>query len=128
MPDPTADALQRVRRGFWMRMAREYAGFSQASAAELLGLKAKSKSTLSKWENGSQDPRARVVARMAEVYGVPVDLLISPPPAASEVIERRLSAAVRDAEALEREDWERGLPPTQASENGRGGALRKRSA
>jgi transcriptional regulator with XRE-family HTH domain len=109
-------------------MAREYARMSQETAAGLLGLKAQSKSTLSKWENGTQDPRARVVARMAAIYGVPVELLINPPPEANEVIERRLSMAVRDAEALEREDWERGAGPGPAAVGGRGAERRRRSA
>lgn len=109
-------------------MAREYAGMSQETAAQLLGLQAKSKSTLSKWENGAQDPRARVVARMAAVYGVPVEMLIDPPPAASEVFERRLSMAARDAEALEREDWERGVGPGPATVNGRASEPRRQSA
>lgn len=125
MPDAT---VEKRRRGFWMRMAREHAQLSQASAAELLGLKSKSKSTLSKLENGGQEPKASLIARMAALYGVPVELLIHPPMAADEVIERRLTEAVRDAEALEREDWERGAGPAPRDGDGPAAGPRRRSA
>lgn len=97
----------RERRGFWMRMAREWKGLSQESAAQALGIKASSKSTLSKLEKGQLEPSASLVARMAEIYGVPVELLMHPPASAEEVIERRLAALVRAAAELEREDWAR---------------------
>lgn len=116
------------RRGFWMRMARENAGLSQATAAKELGLSGRSKSTLSAWEAGTREPKMSYVARMAALYQVPVELLMSPPPSAYEVIERRLSAAIADAEALERADWEAGQAPGRAAGDAPGDAPRRRSA
>lgn len=122
------DMATAQRRGFWMRMAREFADLSQATAAQELGLSGRSKSTLSAWEAGSREPRLSHVAKMAELYGVPVDLFTSPPASAREVIERRLSRAVADAEAAEREDWEAGQGPVQAAGAGPDGAPRRLSA
>lgn len=109
-------------------MAREYADITQAAAAKDLGLSAKSKSTLSAWEQGRYEPKASIVEKMARLYGVPLDVLMRPPVSAYEVLDRRLSLDVRDAEALERGDWARGVAATQAGVNGRGGAPRTRSA
>jgi transcriptional regulator with XRE-family HTH domain len=122
------DSELQQRRGFWMRMARERAGFTQAVAAKELGLSGESKSTLSAWESGSREPRMSYVAKMATLYRVPVDLLMNPPASAYEVIDRRLSLAIADAEALEREDWEAGAAPAPGGAGGPGAALRRRSA
>jgi transcriptional regulator with XRE-family HTH domain len=116
------------RRGFWMRMAREHAGLSQATAANELGLSGRSKSTLSAWEAGTREPKLSYVAKMAGLYGVPVELLTSPPPTAYEVIDRRLALAIADAEALEREDWVKAEAPGPAADGAPGGGLRRRSA
>lgn len=88
-------------------MARERAGLSQESAAKELGLSGRSKSTLSAWESGARDPKASMLARMARLYGVPIDMIADPEPTAYEVIDRRLDEIVREASALERQDWER---------------------
>lgn len=94
------------RRGFWMRMAREYANLSQPAAAKLLGLSAKSASTLSAWESGTRDPKSNTLKAMATLYGVPMALFYEPPPTAQEQIEalavgqRITSAAGSDADAV----------------------------
>lgn len=49
------DAQHQIRQGFWLRMARERAGKSQAGAAEYLGLAKTSKSTI----GGLDQPNAR---------------------------------------------------------------------
>lgn len=116
------------RRGFWMRIARERAGVSQDTAAKELGLQASSKSTISKWENGTQEPRMSMLSRVAALYGVPVEFLAAPPMTAHELIDARLSGAVRAGEELERLDWEAGGPPARGGANGRGGVPHTRSA
>lgn len=92
------------RRGYWLRMARERANYSQATAAEMLGLSNQSKSTMSAWEAGTREPRIRYLKAMAELYGVPLSVFTDPEPTAEE----RLDALVSDAGGLEREDWEAG--------------------
>ncbi len=109
-------------------MAREFADLSQASAARELGLSGRSKSTLSAWEAGTREPRLSYVARMSELYGVPVDLFTNPPASAHEVIERRLSTAVAMAEAEERLDWEAGQGPARAAGGAPNASHRKLSA
>lgn len=109
-------------------MAREFADLSQATAAKELGLSGRSKSTLSAWESGTREPRLSYVARMAELYGVPVDLFTNPPASAREVIERRLSTAVAEAEVAEREDWESGQGRSRAGAGERGAGPRRLSA
>jgi transcriptional regulator with XRE-family HTH domain len=99
----TADpSLKSRRRGFWLRMAREGANLTQSAAAAQLGLSGKSKSTLSAWEAGTRDPSLRQLDRAAELYGVPVQLFLSPEPTAFE----RLDELIADAAALESEDSE----------------------
>lgn len=94
------------RRGFWMRMARERVNLTQAAAAEALGLSGHSKSTLSAWENGSREPKASYMVRMAELYEIPVEILMTPPaPTAYEIIDARLDELRRVAGVLERDDW-----------------------
>lgn len=79
--------IENQRRGFWLRMARERAGISQATAARELGLSGQSKSTLSAWEAGTREPRPSMVSRMAILYGIPVERLMSPAPTAYEMID-----------------------------------------
>lgn len=44
------DELHMSRLGFWLRMAREHSGKSQAGAAQELKLSSSSKSTISDWD------------------------------------------------------------------------------
>jgi transcriptional regulator with XRE-family HTH domain len=105
MPD---QQIEMQRRGFWLRMAREHAGFSQATAAKELGLSARSKSTLSAWEAGTREPRPSILSRMAALYGVPIERLMTPPPTAFEEIDGWLRQSVRAASELEQLDWAEG--------------------
>lgn len=111
-----------------MRMARERAGITQDAAAIDLGLSGRSKSTLSAWEAGRREPKLSMIARMAVLYGVPVEFLTNPPMTAYELIDERLSDVVRGAEALEREDWEGAEQPAPKADVARGAARRRRPA
>ena len=93
------------RRGFWLRMARERAGLSQATAAKELGLSARSKSTMSAWEAGTREPRPSMLSRMAALYGIPPERLMSPPPTAYEEIDGWLRGLATSALAREAADW-----------------------
>lgn len=125
---PTDPELERRRRGFWLRIARERANLSQASAAKELGLSGQSKSTMSAWESGTREPKASMLARMARLYGVPMDMLANPAPTAHEVIDRRLDEIVSEASALERADWARDQATRPAAEDEPGAEPRTRSA
>lgn len=118
------------RQGFWLRMARERAGKSQKGAALELGLSEKSKSTVSDYESGNPDkaPSQRTLRILARWYGVPVELFVSPPPTAFEVIEQLLDEASRAGEAAERRDWEAGEGRAPEAGDGPGDAPGRLSA
>lgn len=119
------DTVYARRLGFWLRMARERAGKSQAGAAAYLGFSAKSKSTISDYENGVTVPSLPVLRRLAEWYGLPLSVFTDPEPTPEE----RLDALALAAGALAREDLEaEGEAPGPEVGGARGGAPRRRSA
>ena len=122
MPDD--DTLYAKRLGFWLRMARERAGKSQAGAADELGLSKNSKSTISDYENGVTVPSIKALRRLAAWYGVPLEVFTNPGP----TTEERLDEIVRAAAELERADWEREQAGLPAAEDGRAAAPDTRSA
>jgi transcriptional regulator with XRE-family HTH domain len=121
-------ALERRRRGFWLRMARERAGLSQQTVAKDLGLSSNSKSTMSAWEAGKREIPTSKLAAMARLYGVPVSRLTDPQLTAFEMIDEWLSAAVAAASALEREDWVQAGEATPGSGDEPGAGPDRRSA
>lgn len=116
------------RQGFWLRMARERAGKSQAGAAQEIGLAAKSKSTISDYERGEQQAPQQVLRTLARWYQVPVDLFTSPGLTAEEMIQARMDELERRAADAERADWNAGEGRGPSSGGGNGAALRKRTA
>ena len=76
------------RRAFWLRVAREYVGLSQAVAARRIGLSATSAANLSRFENATRDPSLAQLASLAALYEVPLAFLVEPPETAYEVLER----------------------------------------
>lgn len=52
---------------------RHAAGLTQARAAAALS---RGERTLRRWETGATEPKARDLIRLAQVYGVPVDLVV----------------------------------------------------
>lgn len=97
----TEDETYNRRLGFWLRMARERAGKSQAGAAEFIGLSKSSKSTISDWENGARPPSLSHLRRLASYYAVPLEVFTAPQPTPEE----RLDEIVRLAGDGERRDW-----------------------
>jgi transcriptional regulator with XRE-family HTH domain len=93
------DAQHQVRQGFWLRIARERAGKSQAGAAEYLGLSKSSKSTISDYERGTTEIPQRFLRRLAEWYGVPLRVFTEPERTAFD----RLDDIAREAIAEARE-------------------------
>lgn len=102
---PDDDSTYNRRLGFWLRMARERAGKSQAGAAEVIGLAPSSKSTISDWENGTRPPKLNQLRRLAAFYGVPLELFTDPQPTPEE----RIDEIVRLAGDAERREWLEGL-------------------
>lgn len=121
MPDD--DDAYALRLGFWLRMARERAGKSQAGAATAIGLSPKSKSSVSDWENG-RVPALSVLRRLAAYYEVPLEVFTHPDPTPDE----RLDELVRLAGARERADWEAGEGRDPETGDGPADAPRRRSA
>ena len=68
-----------VRRGYWLRRAREQARVTLADAAQIAGLAAGSGSTVSLWERGQRPIKVHQMKRLAVRYGVPVSLFTDPP-------------------------------------------------
>jgi len=97
----TDDAAQeRRRRGFWLREARERAGWKQNDVAQRLGYSANSASTIKLWESGERDVPAQHLAQMARLYGVPPSVFLDPEPTAEE----RLNELARGAIGLALDD------------------------
>lgn len=103
MADEDDQHFQR-RQGWWLRMARERAGKSQAGAAEFLGLSKNSKSSISDYESGVTPVPQVFLRRLARWYGVPIRMFTEPQPTAEELLDD----AVRLASDVERLDWESG--------------------
>ncbi len=121
MPD---DSIYNRRLGFWLRMARERAGKSQAGAAQHLNLSASSKSTVSDWENGARPPKLNQLRRLAEYYGVPLVVFTDPEPTPEE----RIDEIVRLAGVAERRGAELEPEPVREDDDEPGGELGRRSA
>ncbi len=121
--DEHDDELERRRRGFWLRMARERARYTQAAVAELIGYRGTSKSSVNAWEEGRRPVPLDKLKALARLYAVPVEMFVNPESTAYE----RIDALVNVAGELERADWEAGdrsLPP--ASDDSAGGQGRSR--
>lgn len=55
-----------------LKAARVNVGYTQKEAAELLGV---SNKTLGDWENGTTFPKADMIAKICDLYGVTYDQL-----------------------------------------------------
>ncbi len=60
--------------GNYLCLLREKKGLSQKELADLLGISDKA---VSKWENGRSKPKSQSIMRLAQLYGVSVDDLLS---------------------------------------------------
>src|SRR3954462_8023036 len=118
------DEIYQRRMGFWLRMARERSGKSQEGAAEKLGLSPKSKSTISDYENGRTPVPIRTLRRLADWYGVPLEVFTRP----EKMPEERLDELVHASAALVQQDLEVEQVEHPGSEDGRAGALDRRPA
>lgn len=103
--DEADEQLERQRRGYWLRIARETAGYTQAAVAELIGYRGTSKSSINAWEDGRRPVPLDKLKVLARLYNVPVDRFIEPPESGHEVI-RHWQQLAADAVALALEDLE----------------------
>lgn len=113
-----------VRRGYWLRRARQKAGVTLADAAVTAGLKDTSGSTVSLWESGQRSIKVVQLTRLARRYGVPVSMFTDPPITDDE----RLDEAIADASRLEREDWDAAAEAHRPGAGARGDGPRRRLA
>lgn len=118
--DEADETLERQRRGFWLRVAREEAGLTQAAAAELIGYRGTSKSSVNAWEDGRRPVPLDKLKALARLYEVPIDLFIDPQPTAHERVARMKALASAAIEAAE-EDLGAGEPGLGADEPPAGG-------
>jgi transcriptional regulator with XRE-family HTH domain len=95
-------SIERKRRGFWLREARDRKGLKQGDVAQRLGYSDKSASTIKKWESGERDVPTGHLARLALLYEVPAEVFVHPEPTAEE----RLNELARGAIALAVQDVE----------------------
>lgn len=109
-----AEDLDAVRRGYWLRRARDKAGVTLSDAAQVAGLASGSGSTVSLWERGHRPIKVHHMKRLAVRYGVPVAFFTNP----EMTDDERLARAIADATRLEREDSESGRGPDQRDDDG----------
>lgn len=113
--DEAETALERRRRGFWLRVAREEAGLTQAAAAELIGYRGTSKSSINAWEDGRRPVPLDKLKSLARLYQVPLDLFIDPQPTAHERVARLRQLALAAVEAAEETEAEERGPAADDS-------------
>lgn len=109
------------RIAFWLRGARERAGLTQGQVAEHLGLSPKSKSSISDYESGRTTPPIQVLRHLAELYGVPLELLTEPGPTTDD----RIDEIVRIAAERERADWDAAAGRSPSAGAGRAAGRRR---
>lgn len=124
MATPSEQLAVRKRRGYWIRRARERKGYTLRLVAGRLGYSDKSISTISRWEDGERQVPSDKIEPLSRLLALPPQFLVSPPLTDDE----RLDQAVREAEGLERADWEAEGDGSQADAGARGGEPRRRSA
>lgn len=114
MATPAEQLAVRKRRGYWIKRARERHGYTLQLVASRLGYSDKSISTISRWEDGERQVPSDKIEPLSRLLSLPPRFLVSPP----ETDDERLDQAVRDAEALEREDWASGVAGGPGAEAG----------
>lgn len=114
MATPAEQLAVRKRRGYWIKRARERHGYTLQFVASRLGYSDKSISTISRWEDGVRQVPSDKIEPLSRLLSLPAAFLVSPPATDDE----RLDEAVRDAEALEREDWASGQGADPAAAGG----------
>jgi transcriptional regulator with XRE-family HTH domain len=87
-----------------IRSAREMSGLSQAQVAKMLGLH---RPSVSEAEAGNRTVTAEEIARMAEIYDVPVTWLLGAGAEQLDPNEDRIQLAARELSKLRPEDQER---------------------
>jgi len=125
--DEAEEQRERQRRGYWLRIARENAGYTQAAVAQLIGYRGTSKSSINAWEDGRRPVPLDKLKALARLYQVPVDRFISPPESGHEVV-RHWQQLAADAVAIALEDLDEESAPALVGGARPGGQPRRRSA
>jgi len=84
-----------IRRGYWLRRARDNARVTLSDAAVTAGLSAGSGSTVSLWEHGQRPIKVHQMKRLALRYGVPATLFTDPPMTDDERLRDAIAEATR---------------------------------
>lgn len=87
-----------------LRFARESAGLTQGQVAKLLSLH---RPTISEIEAGRRKVAAAELSKLADVYGVPVDWLLSGGAGRDDLDDSLVEMAARELSKLKKEDFER---------------------
>lgn len=113
--------------GFWLRMARESAGYNQEGAAKLVGLQ--TKSALSDYETGVTEPPGKRLRALAALYGWDLEIFTEPELTAEEMARERMArkarAAMRVADQVSAEEEEE---ERHEGDGSHGGGRQRRSA
>lgn len=130
MPTDEELAAQRRRRAWWIASARR-ADPRQPTLVDValaVGLKPKSASTVSDWENNiGGGPSIGQLHKLAAFYGLPVSIFMEPDPTEQEYLDQARALAT-DAVALEQADSEVGEAPAPSVDVAPTAPLRRRSA
>lgn len=130
MPTDDELSLQRRRRAWWIASARRADPRKPklVAVARAVGLKDKSMSTISDWENNiGGGPSVTQLHRLAAYYGLPVSVFMEPEPTEQEYLDQARALA-SDAVALEQADSEAEAARDLADGGAPGEPLRRRSA
>jgi transcriptional regulator with XRE-family HTH domain len=84
-------AAYRRRRGHWLRVARLRAGLTLKEVAHELDYSQRSQTTIKIWEDGKRDPSDVQLRQVANVLGIPIEILTDP----DETDLERLDAKIR---------------------------------
>jgi transcriptional regulator with XRE-family HTH domain len=114
----------RIRRGYWIRRARERRGLTLQDVAMSLGYSGKSLSTPSLWESGKRPVPSDKLEPLGRLLNLPDGFLLRPPLTDDE----RLDAAIAAAAAGEQRDWEAAGEDAPGVVAERGGGLRRLTA
>ena len=94
----------RLRRGYWLRRARERANMDQNSVAKAIGLSERSGTVILAWEKGRRSPDVDQLHQLARLYNVPMSLFTEPRETDAEWLAELAGAAI--AAAVEDDDEE----------------------
>lgn len=95
-------ATYRLRRGHWLRVARQRAGLTLKEVAHAMDYSQRSQTTIKLWEDGRRDPSDVQLRKLASVLGIPVEVFTDPDETDDERLERKIRGIIASRSRQER--------------------------